>query len=680
MPHLCKYLEWCMQVPDDDSMGISLTRCSSPSVMPSSSHDQSGLTQPASTSTSGFTAISASSHIIIDARACPAVPRPTATLRVQLPEQVPGTGQDVYGSPRQPWIGPLPSPHVDPPQLDTAHVQAAELPRIVAIDSQLWHRQPWTTDKSCVNGQSYGQHACSSMADWLTPAVPASMTSSMPSSVASQHSQAAARSPSHCSLRPQVPDAAGSELFHEHPSINTGGRVQASPSESLCWPLSKPEHAPLGPSPFRDITNDQTRRCPSLQPSSTMPCKQAKASVNTSSWLRPKARPQSGKSTGSIQQGRDIDNAENVDGQDGESSDAATCVAKRQCLGRSTIQASVSPALVGKPVPASKPSIPTQMATRQNAVRSTRAGPSRGRQACADQPHRPAHMPKWVASTKSDSKAVTPEPIAPGRGFTRTRSAAAQSLADSLKRRASLNSLRSSSIQHAAKKRGQSHSSGSTGSASLIEVAAGNRMTAQRAADSAAPGLTPRAGHGKPGRSARPCPVCEKGFCIPHSMAPGTSAGSSCAMSSSNVPSEGSSSQVQATFPYASPEPGLVKRIGELQDPILSFSPEQSSPDVVYSDEASSSDVRSQPSAKSRWQGLRMSNSPLYEPSLRHADRLTSDDILHTLQQTGGGLKGSASLRGSGSTTTDIVWSAAFSACSNPTFAPTLGVRSHLAA
>ena len=128
--------------------------------------------------------------------------------------------------------------------------------------------------------------------------------------------------------------------------------------------------------------------------------------------------------------------------------------------------------------------------------------------------------------------------------------------------------------------------------------------------------------------------------------------------------------------------PLMARRLSELQDPIQSFSPEQSSPDIVYSDEvssimpsdeASSSDMRSHPSAESRWQGMRLSNSPLYEPSLRGSEGPSPQCFQQNLRRCEGSMKGPESLRESGSTTTEIVWSAAFNACSNPTFCPTFG-------
>ncbi|KAK9816327.1 hypothetical protein WJX74_005706 [Apatococcus lobatus] len=144
------------------------------------------------------------------------------------------------------------------------------------------------------------------------------------------------------------------------------------------------------------------------------------------------------------------------------------------------------------------------------------------------------------------------------------------------------------------------------------------------------------------------------------------------ATGSANRASDARTRPIQQCFSEASP--GMGKRLKELQDPIQSVSPAQSSPDVVYSDEASSSsELCSQPSAGSRWQGMRMSNSPLYEPSLRGSDDPRPQSFLRDLRRCEEGLKGAESLRESGSTTTEIVWSAAFNACSNPTFCPSFG-------
>ena len=501
----------------------------------------------------------------------------------------------------------------------------------------------------------------------------------------------------------------------------------------------------------------------------------------------------------------------------------------------------------------------------------------RGRQACADQP-RSAHAPprKWISSTKTDSKAVTPEvsphcrdqhqshqPLTPRwlsstqadsskaatpdgtpRGqseascaVVRTKSAAAQSLADSLKRRASLNSLRSSTARHAAKKRSQSHSSCTedSGSVSLGRIAAANRVLKQPSSGAcSAMDRSPSLGHSQacesvsmrhtaaagqaqvsragahaasislaqfaaayraskkaalqasglreterspsqteyqgsvgvdvtvrpvrafvtryaqaspetpsalatrripsqqdlmesssspqqsspdaysdeassldhqettPIQPAKHCsshaqprlPCCETFPSIgKYPLRPQhTSQDCSHHQSSLSGHSNGPSSEIQemsahsreATWSsHASKRPPrllqddatpmLARRVTELQAPIQSFSPEQSSPDLVYSDEASSSDLRSQPSAKGRWQGMRLSNSPLYEPSLKGSDGPRPQCFLRDLRHLEEGMEGPESLRESGSTTTEIVWSAAFNACSNPTFCPSLG-------
>ncbi|KAK9868543.1 hypothetical protein WJX84_002985 [Apatococcus fuscideae] len=92
---------------------------------------------------------------------------------------------------------------------------------------------------------------------------------------------------------------------------------------------------------------------------------------------------------------------------------------------------------------------------------------------------------------------------------------------------------------------------------------------------------------------------------------------------------------------------------------------------------SSMGDARSQSDGRSRWQGMRMSNSPLYEPSLQKpgegAASQEPQGFQMELQRSMDALAHPPSMRGSGSTTTDIVWSAAFSACSNPTFCPTAG-------
>ena len=508
---------------------------------------------------------------------------------------------------------------------------------------------------------------------------------------------------------------------------------------------------------------------------------------------------------------------------------------------------------------------------------TTPQGPTpRGRQACADQP-RSAQAPprKWISSTKTDSKAVTPEVSPPSRdpchfhrpltprwlsstqadsskaatpndtpyglgeascGSVHIKSAAAQSLADSLKRRASLNSPRSSTAGHAAKKRSQSHSSFTedSGSISLGRIAAANRVLKQSSCGAcSARDRSPSLGHSvacesvsmrhmaaadqaqvsragadsasisleqfaaayraskkaalqasglresehsssqtehqgsvgvdvsaRPVRASvtryaqafpeTPCALATRRMPSqqdPMESSPSPQQSSSDAYSdeaSSLVhensviyPGKNCSSHAQPKLPkcetapsagryslrpqhpsqdcshhqssleghsnapssrvpelsahsceaswstHASSRPPrvlhvhatplLARRVTELQDPIQSFSPEQSSPDVVYSDEASSSDLRSQPSAQSRWQGMRLSTSPLYEPNLRESGGPHPQCFLRDLRDLEEGMEGTESLRESGSTTTEIVWSAAFNACSNPMFCPFFG-------